>query len=222
MTEAEWLAGTQLHMHALHLFVGRKGSERKLRLFACACVRRAQHLFIDPRSLEAVEAAERYAEGLVDRGALKEVRQRARQVYKLVPKGAQLERQAARAAARAAEIAAMMDKGNCFPAAGNAAHALTLAGERSTPEEENIQLALLRDILGNPFRSVALLPAWRTPDVCQLAQGIYQEQTFERLPILADALEEAGCTDAQILAHLRGGGTHVRGCWPLDLLLGRE
>jgi hypothetical protein len=67
----------------------------------------------------------------------------------------------------------------------------------------------------------ALDPAWRTPTVLHLAQAIDDDRAFEHLPILADALEEAGCRDQPILDHLRGPGPHVRGCWPLELILGR-
>ena len=72
---------------------------------------------------------------------------------------------------------------------------------------------MLRDIFGNPFRPVAFAPAWRSPDAVGLAGAIYAERAFDRLPILADALEEAGCDNADVLAHLRGDGPHVRGCW---------
>jgi hypothetical protein len=87
------------------------------------------------------------------------------------------------------------------------------------------QADLLRDLLGNPFRPVSADPAWLTWNggtVRQLAEVIYEERRFVDLPILADALEEAGCTDEDILSHCRGPGEHVRGCWVLDLLLGKE
>ena len=83
------------------------------------------------------------------------------------------------------------------------------------------QTAVIRDIFGNPFRPVTLEPAWRTATVTSLAQTIYDERAFDRLPILADALEDAGCTNADILGHSRGGGEHVRGCWVVDLVLGK-
>ena len=84
------------------------------------------------------------------------------------------------------------------------------------------QACLIRDIRGNPFRPVSFSPDWRTSDVMLLANGIYAERAFDRMPILADALEEAGCDHADILAHCRGDGPHVRGCWVIDLLLGKE
>jgi hypothetical protein len=84
------------------------------------------------------------------------------------------------------------------------------------------QSNLVRDILGNPFRPVALNPAWRTSNVTALAQSIYNDRAFERLPILADALEDAGCDNADILNHCRQPAEHVRGCWIVDLILGKE
>jgi hypothetical protein len=84
------------------------------------------------------------------------------------------------------------------------------------------QAGFLRDIFANPFRPAAFDPAWRTPIVRRLAEAIYDERAFDRLPILADALEEAGCANADILSHLRGPGPHVQGCWVLDLVLGKE
>jgi hypothetical protein len=88
-------------------------------------------------------------------------------------------------------------------------------------------LALLRDIVGNPFRPVAVTPrvlAWNDRAVPKLAQAIHDRRSFAELPVLADALEDAGCTDEDILAHLRGPATrlHARGCWPVDLLLSKE
>src|SRR5262245_9527274 len=80
---------------------------------------------------------------------------------------------------------------------------------------------LLREVFQNPFRPSALEPSCRTPAVMQMAQGIYDDRRFEDLPILADAFEEVGCRDQSILDHLRIPGPHVRGCWPLALILGR-
>jgi hypothetical protein len=84
----------------------------------------------------------------------------------------------------------------------------------------------LHDIFGPlPFRPVALDPAWLTwqgGPIPKLAQATYQERAFDRLPILADALEESGCDNADLLSHLRGPGPHARGCWALDLILGKE
>jgi hypothetical protein len=81
---------------------------------------------------------------------------------------------------------------------------------------------LVRDLYGNPFRPNAFDPRWRTSDAVALAQAIYDERAFERLPILADALMDAGCEDEQVIAHCRSEGPHVRGCWVVDLVLGKE
>jgi hypothetical protein len=80
---------------------------------------------------------------------------------------------------------------------------------------------LLRCII-NPFHHPALNPTWKTQAVVQLARSLYEERRFEDMPVLADALEEAGCQDAAVLGHCRGPGPHIRGCWVLDLLLGKE
>jgi hypothetical protein len=95
--------------------------------------------------------------------------------------------------------------------------------------EARAQCGLIHDIFGNPFRSVSLAAPWLTPVVLKLAQAAYDNRLLPSglldntgLAILADALEEAGCTDPDILSHLRGPGPHVRGCWPVDLILGKE
>jgi hypothetical protein len=81
---------------------------------------------------------------------------------------------------------------------------------------------LIREIHGNPFRPTTIDPAWLTSTVVELARGIYDERAFDRLPILADALQDAGCDDADVLDHCRGPGPHVRGCWVIDVLLGQS
>jgi hypothetical protein len=91
--------------------------------------------------------------------------------------------------------------------------------------ELKAQTFLLRDVFGPlPFRAVTLDPSWRAWDsgtVFRIAAGVYEDRAFDNLPILADALEDAGCCNAEILAHLRSPGPHVRGCWALDLILGK-
>src|SRR5262249_11996643 len=89
--------------------------------------------------------------------------------------------------------------------------------------------SLLRDIIGTPFHAVVLEPAWLTPEIISLARAAYEERIMPacdldraRLAVLADALEEAGCTDTRILDHLRRPGAHVRGCWVVDLVLGQS
>ena len=88
--------------------------------------------------------------------------------------------------------------------------------------EAIVHADFLRDIFGNPFRPVAFVPEWRTSSAVALADAMYQSRDFGPMPILADALEEAGCTNADILSHCRGDGPHVRGCWVVDLVLGKS
>lgn len=94
-------------------------------------------------------------------------------------------------------------------------------GKGCVPPAEQVEL--LRDIFGNPFHPVAIDPAWLTPTVVQLAKGIYEERAFDRMPILADALQDAGCDCDEILDHCRDtNAPHVRGCWVVDLVLGKS
>jgi len=102
-------------------------------------------------------------------------------------------------------------------------------GDTAGWADRKAQCNLLRCIIGNPFRPVSLDPAWRTSTVATLAQAAYDERLLpagtletDRLAILADALEDAGCDHGELLAHLRGPGPHVRGCWVVDLILRRE
>jgi hypothetical protein len=96
-----------------------------------------------------------------------------------------------------------------------------IRGKGKVPPAE--QIALLRDVFGNPFRAVALNPAWLTSDVLALARGIYGEKAFDRMPILADALQDAGCDNDDVLTHCRDAAlVHVRGCWVVDLVLGKS
>ena len=87
------------------------------------------------------------------------------------------------------------------------------------------QTDLIRDIFGNPFRSTPVNPSWLKWNggvVRKMAEAIYEERRFAELPILADALEDAGCSDSDLLSHCRGAGPHVRGCWVVDLILGKQ
>jgi hypothetical protein len=100
-----------------------------------------------------------------------------------------------------------------------------LGWQMSTPEGQRFQADLLRDIFGNPFRHVVLAPQWLTWNdgtVRRIAEEIYDNHRFADMPVLADALEDAGCDNADILAHCRGPGPHVRGCWVVDKILGKD
>jgi hypothetical protein len=90
------------------------------------------------------------------------------------------------------------------------------------PQPSALGCELVRDIVGNPFRPAPFDPRWRTAAATELARAAYESRDFGALPILADALQEAGCEDAEVLAHCRAGGPHVRGCWVVDGVLGKE
>ena len=89
-------------------------------------------------------------------------------------------------------------------------------------EERAQQAALVRDVFGNPFRPVPFAPEWRTDTAALLAKQMYESREFGAMPILADALQDAGCGSADVLSHCRGARPHVRGCWVCDLVLGKE
>jgi hypothetical protein len=142
------------------------------------------------------------------------------------------------AAIRQAERAADGDAGAEVIGAGWAAGSVAVATLACSPrpaqavlqvfdhlpvflDETSKQAGIVRDIFGNPFRPTAFDPAWRTSPALALAKGMYDDRRFDDLPLLADALEEAGCSDEEILGHCRGPGPHARGCWVLDLILGK-
>ncbi len=206
------------------VFLWHKGRDRKLRLFHCACCRTVWHMLDEPLLRRAVEVAERYADGLADD---KELRAVEREIRFTWPRGLHFKSEA---------ILGTLAQG-IFPAwsvqaveelacADAARQALDQGRTHISPNtKRSIRQSyanLLRCILGLlPYHSTTLNPAWLTPKVVSLAQAIYGERVFDRLPILADALEEAGCDNADILAHLRVPGPHARGCWVLDAILGR-
>jgi hypothetical protein len=97
--------------------------------------------------------------------------------------------------------------------------------DKAFDDETRVQIGILRDIFGSTFRSITIEPsclAWKNGAVPELAQAIYDQRAFERMPLLAEALRDAGCTNADILDHCRSSGEHVRGCWVVDLLLGKD
>jgi hypothetical protein len=215
MTESEWLACEDPQIMLEFLRGG--ASERKLRLFAVACCRQLLSLSSSQHLVQAVEAAERYADGLGTKAALKRARQGVRVVRHRIPAG-QTERASEWVALWLAEVAASE---NAFAGVSPEIRWLSglgLLGDDDRPYEVD----LLRCIFGNPSRPVGLDPAWVSPTLVALAQTIYEERAFDRMPELADALEDAGCHEAEILDHCRQAGPHVRGCWVVDAVLGKS
>lgn len=205
MTEAEWLACPNA-FYLLH-HVRRKAGPRRLRLFACASCRRVWHLLEDRGSRQAVEASERYADHGIGR------------------KGLALARAAApaRAITRAANFAAKAAAFSCMPAVAEAVpstlvavHQAETTYQRSKALSEQREYAdVVRHIIGNPFRPAAAPHSWPS-SVIKLAEAVYLGA--DCVFALHDALLDAGATE---LAGHFTASDHPKGCWALDLLLGK-
>jgi hypothetical protein len=224
MTEAEWRDCCEPEKMLTFLHESGRASDRKLRLFACACLRRVWPSH-GAAEREVVRVAEHYADREAKVGSLLNAARRAGWPLALsgvtfLPRGLPRESHAEHAVKTAAFCAAQ---------AAELAGAGAYDRERAHDRERAAQAGLLRCVFGSPCRKRSSDPAWRTPDVVALARSAYKERATpegtldpQRLAVLADALEEAGCANPDILGHLRGPGPHVRGCFVTDLLLGRE
>ncbi len=202
MNASEW----QTCNDAWRMLSALKGrvSERKLRLFACAACRRLWPLLTDERSRAAVEVSERYADGLAS----------FEELYKAVIPAANASDAAAQAQRRGWNVA---------QTAAEAASTAQAGAERAA--RAACDGDLMREIFGNPFSPVTLDRSWLVEsggNVSALAIAFYEGRAPDTLPVLADALEEAGCTSVAILDHLRGPGRHARGCWVIDLILDKN
>jgi hypothetical protein len=220
MTEAEWLSGTV--SEAMLQYLAGKASERKRLLFGCACWRRLWHLLPEGPVRELVALVERYADGLAARGELEAARSEASLVAAEALRSPSFGARRTEVLEGVAAWCLGLDTAGMGPpvdAGQNAAH---WAGQWAVAAESKAQCDLLREVFGNPFRPAGVEPAWRWWNggaVVKMAQAIYEERRFDDLPILADALEEAGCDRADMVEHCRAGGEHVRGCWLVDRLL---
>jgi hypothetical protein len=219
MTEREWA------------FLRGRVSDRKLRLFGCACCRAAMPLLKDPRSQRAVETAERYADGLASECQLAAAVAEADAAADGAG-GTEMKEAAYAAKAAAHADAWQAARGPCWHIARAEVErrfAFRTRERRRSVEgkihraELERQTELLRCIVGDPFHLVAFSPLWRTEHAVALARQMYDSRDFSAMPILADALLDAGCDSADILAHCRDPKqTHVRGCWVVDLALGMD
>jgi hypothetical protein len=251
MTEAEWLAATDPEPMLAALRAAGKASERKVRLWAAACVRRVWPLLTDPRSRQAVEVVEQYADGRDLSAAL-------RVAHRDAPEASASDRHgpsgtwhfAAYAVRRLARTSSPEGRfADSLAAARSAAAARACGAIKGLPWGENAwrrsvwegaagpeteaHAALARDLFGPClFRQVRIEASWllwNSGTVGRLAAASYEERALSegtldawRLGVLADALEESGCQEQEVLGHLRQqGGVHVRGCWVVDLLLGK-
>jgi hypothetical protein len=236
MTETEWLACDEPG-ELEHFLNGLNASARKFRLLVCACCRHIWHLLTFPGSRELVELGEKYADGFVTRERLEAASDQLESV--LAPLWKNNKERSDLWPSLAATWVAYFDGRRNHGNSEGAGYMLRdvpeavicaekpIAGQdggtdRIRQREERVLVALIRDIFGNPFRPAALDPAWRTPTVVALARQMYESRDFGAMPILADALQDAGCDSAAILDHCRGPGPHVRGCWVVDLVLGKS
>jgi hypothetical protein len=236
--EAEWLADTAPYPQ-FHFIDEREGDGRRLRLFWCACCRRVWDLLRLDSARRLVELAEACADG--------EATETELLAANASPDFAALDAHSTgRAGAGRQFSARVVDALNAarqlaVPTRDTFSIARTTSSDRTrdfTPDpgsgfgsgwvvprdeaEWVIKLKLLRDIFGNPFHTVTLSPDWRTDTAVALARQMYEARDFSALPILADALQDAGCHTAEILDHCRGPGPHVRGCWVVDLVLAKS
>jgi hypothetical protein len=239
MTEEEWLKSdtiTDLISYLGELYSQRRYSRRKACLFGVACCYAVGDLIEDERVLNAIQEIELKAEsnhGLIDYSIEKEIKD--------ILDSPELDvfRDPRRFVVVAVRRMCWIDCVPVLNAVQDCAHArgvqamlsiddpvqqeLTLHRVRNMAVSKFLreQLPNLRDIFGNPFRPVEFAANWRTSNVTELARTVYHERAFDRMPILADALMDAGCEDEQIIGHCRSDGPHVHGCWLLDLILGK-
>jgi hypothetical protein len=243
MTEDQWLSCADPTPMLEALRASGKAPARKLRLWAVACCRRIWSLLTDERSRQAVEVAERFADGQAAQSERKAARTGALDAT-VFPNDPTAAWAAQRISAwRIAEVVGGTPESGHEGAPGAAVDAWASeaygrvrraggdgeAAERAArADERRAQAALLRDVFGPLlFRRVTVAPPvlrWHGGTVVRLARAAYEGRRLpagtlepERLAVLADALEDAGCQDAQVLGHLRGPGAHVRGCWVIDL-----
>jgi len=231
MTAEEWESSTSLE--ELLAVCGLVEGDRRLRLFNAACARRVAPEMPDGSARRLVDLAEQRADGLLaDRDWLMAV------VETLDP---YMGNEAARDGAGGATFGVLMhlhqtDTKSIIRLTESVIEARAYlaytggypvdigpeAWVRQAVQGETTTLChMFRCVCGNPFRPVSVDPALLTSTVVSLAKGIYDEKAFDRMPVLADALQDAGCENVEILEHCRGNGPHVKGCFVVDLLTGR-
>ena len=195
MTEEEWLACTE-PASMLNFLYG-NASDWKLRLFSSACHRRIWDRITDDGIRSIINMMGLFVDGKVTFDEMD---------------------------ANYTESAAGVDGAariyDYETALGDAWGTADMSGDAT--KEAAAQSAIIRDIFGNPFRPVAFDLSWRTLSVVRLAQTMYDARSFDKMPELADALERAGCSCEPVLGHCREPCEHVRGCWAVDLVLGKE
>jgi hypothetical protein len=226
MTEAEWFASVDAL--AMIAQLGPDRSDRKLRLLACQCLR-ALGEELPFRSHECVKYVEKYVDGLLSRSdAFNRVMRRALEPDVPLLRWVPIHLIAPSAHEGAAEVVFWV----CGRHHPEVTHDWQLFAQTQSPRQPHDSIIdieshafapLLRDIFGNPFRPARFRPSWRTGTATAIARQMYESRDFGAMPILADALQDAGCDCDDLLAHCRDPqGVHVRGCWAVDLVLGKS
>lgn len=213
-SEQEWLHDPALCTADAYL----QKQFRKMRLMGCGCCRMVWQLIDDDRGRSVVEVAEQFADGLVTEERLLEENRIAYQLTRQI--GLQKDM---REGALYTAIQTLTEPDDPENHPGDTT--VGIIYNHVVPEVDSWLVApieeIIRDIFGNPFRPITFNPVWLTSTVKALAQTAYEDRRFDLLPILADALEEAGCDSADILDHCRTFPGHVRGCWVVDQILGK-
>ena len=222
--ESDWLTSTNSGA-MLYFLQPRTTHRRKPLLFGVACCGRIWDHIINPQLREVVDVAERFADGDASDRELRRVTKAVRDVTKGEWTGVCWEAVTCLIHREGHPIGPANGVNKYAPMAkcGADNNVFTAEGVAIREAEKQAHATLIREVFTNPFRPVSFSAEWRTSDVLLLAEGIYAERAFDRMPILADALQDAGCDNEDILIHLRDANAeHVRGCWALDLILGKE
>ncbi len=220
MTEEEWFREIRSRLNRV--------SARKARLFAAACCRRVWDLMTDDRHRAAVVAFEHFADGTMTEAEYQAILAAVISLWAMLPPATTVEWDSVHYLTGATRH--LVGPRDASHVASYAARSVArVAGSRSSPEwgvardlEGIAQRELIEDITGQTASPFGFHPEWRTSTAVSLASQMYESRDFSTMPILADALQDAGCDDADILGHCRGSGPHARGCWVVDLVLGKE
>jgi hypothetical protein len=231
MTEIEWLTGTDPVRMLEHIWD--RATERKLRLLAVATLRSGLDSASDVSHLKALRLAELLADGEGNSRAIEVLIERLQMAMEHCVADQEFEAATSHRSCRdalqpkepwsAARSYVIRSQENLEGSSPSGPVSWVLP--RPLGSAHKLTCQCIREVLGNPFRARdldALVLHWNDRTVLRLAQAIYDERAFDRMPILGDALEDAGCTDAAILEHCRAPEPHVRGCWVVDTILGKS
>ena len=215
MTEQEWREC--VHPKPMLEWLRGRTSDRKVRLFACICARRiveAINEVCEFGAASVVALSEDLADGRANATEVEQARANNWGIGAIGPVVSATYAEQATIAAEPFEAA--------FGAAGWGADAFGMMARNNRQSELTTQAAFVRDIFDDHFCSIAFSPEWHTDTALALARQMYDSRDFSAMPVLADALQDAGCDSADILGHCRGPNLHARGCWVVDLVLGKE